>query len=183
MTTLRLRTVILVILTAASSGVLGIDIKAVEVSTRSQILYAEPRIDVTFPEDMQAALNAGVGLSLDIDIEVHEPVSYWFDELVMRVRHRFTVERHALSERFLVTDDIRGERWTFKTLDEAAAFLAALPPMAIGEIASLERYPKLVARLRVRLDIESLPAPMRPAVYLSPGWWHGTDWFDWEITP
>lgn len=177
------RPLVLLLLAIFSASVLGVTVQAVDTFRRSQILYAAPALDLAFPEDMQAALNAGVGLTINLDIEVHAPVDYWFDNLVFRVRHTYTVERHELSERFLVTDTIRGERWTFKTLREATAFLAALPPVAIGEVAILEQYPRLVARLRARLDVESLPAPMRPAVYLSPGWWRGTNWFEWEITP
>ncbi len=167
-------------------GWLGGPAQAVEVTSvatfvRSGILFAAPRFALDLSADMQAALDAGVGLTINVDVEVEHPVDFWFDESVAQTRHRYRIERHALSERYLVTDETRGARFSFRELTEALSFLRAPPAIPIAELETLEQFPSLSARAQIRLDVKSLPAPMRLAVYLSPGWWLSSDWYRWEI--
>lgn len=174
------------LVTTLALGCLGCSAQAVEVTgvntfVRSGILFAAPRFALDLSEDMQAALDAGVGLTINVDMEVEHAVDFWFDESIAQTRHRYRIERHALSERYLITDVTRGARWSFRELTEALSFLRAPPAMPIAELETLEQFPTLSARAQIRLDVRSLPAPMRLAVYLSPSWWLASDWYRWEI--
>lgn len=169
--------------TAAAPRAATLEIIDVKTSKSNRMLVAAPELEVAFSEGMVDALESGVRLTIDIDLEIIRPVRYWLDDVVTHVRHSYAIELHALSARFVVTDTARAQQWTFPSLEDVIDFLKNPPAMPFAEADLIAGEQGYAGRLRARLDVESLPAPLRPVAYLSPSWWMASDWVEWTIEP
>lgn len=174
---------LLLLAAATAPRAATLEILDVETSESNRMLVAAAELDVAFSEGMVDALKSGVRLTIDIDLEVVKPVRYWLDDVVTHVRHSYAIELHALSARFVVTDTARAQQWTFPSLEDVVGFLKKPPAMPFAEADIIGGEQGYAGRLRARLDIESLPAPLRPVAYLSPSWWMASDWVEWPIEP
>jgi len=61
---------------------------------------------------------------------------------------------------------------------DALGKIAPIPVLEADKLAPGEDYR---VRMRSRLDIEALPAPLRPLAYVHPGWRLGSGWHRWEL--
>ena len=91
------------------------------------------------------------------------------------------LQRHALAKRFIVTDLTTNKHRTVASIDEAVQALGEISDITISRSADLKDPATLHGRLRVQLDIESLPAPLRPIAYLSPSWRIRSGWHEWDV--
>ena len=94
---------------------------------------------------------------------------------------RYRLEFHALSKRYVLTNVNAGVSQTFDYLDDALTALGTIdgfPLIDRGLLRDGERY---TGTLRARLDIEKLPAPLRPLAYLSSQWRLSSDRHTWSL--
>jgi hypothetical protein len=133
--------------------------------------------------DMRDALDNGITLAFDVEVEIRQPRRYLWDPLVMRSVQRLRLEYHALSRTYLVSNDTTRTRQSFPTLDEALLELGHMRGAAISETRHLPENGGYTGRIRVRLDVDALPAPLRPIAYLSPDWHLSSSWRQWEVKP
>ena len=87
----------------------------------------------------------------------------------------------TLTNRYALTDLASGQSRTFKTLQEALLVLGDLQRVLVSDEAVLPKPDVYLARARLRLITEELPAPMRPLVWISPSWWVSSPWYEWII--
>ncbi len=134
-------------------------------------------------EETRQALEHGVALRIDIEIEARQ-LRLWLWDRVLRTEFlKRRLEYHPLSEQYLVTDLNAGIKRHFQTLPHALAFLGTIKNYpAFGRISRVEgaRY---TARIRARLHTESLPTPLKLIAYTSADWRLSSPWFTWAITP
>jgi hypothetical protein len=161
----------------------GYEIRAVEDRIVNGIYVVDSTIHFGLSADMRNALNSGVALSFLIEVEIHTPRRYMWDELVVRSAQRLTLEYHALTGGYVITNQSTHTRRSFQTIDEALEALGDLRGMAVSEERFLPASTTFTGRLRVSLDVESLPPPLRPIAYLSPDWHLRSDWQRWTVEP
>ena len=92
------------------------------------------------------------------------------------------MQYHALSGQYLVSaEDQDVER--FPTAQAALAYVGSLNDMQIRltKKKAIDGKMRYFLKLRVRLDIESLPAPLRPLAYVTPSWHHSSGWTTWAV--
>ena len=105
-----------------------------------------------------------------------------WDSKLLNAHRNFSLERHALSKKFVIADMITGERRVYGTLDLAVDELGRIRDLAVTEAHNIDPEATYDVALRLLLDLESLPAPMIPLAYVSPGWHMSSGWFRWQIT-
>ena len=89
---------------------------------------------------------------------------------------------HALSSRYIVETPDRGEFGSYRTIAEALAAIGNTKtywlPLKTPLADSKRGY---VLAMRTRLDLTSLPPPLRLLAYVSPSWRLGSRWSQWDI--
>jgi len=75
------------------------------------------------------------------------------------------------------------ERLSFATRDAALRTLGNIVAMPVVERGSLDLDQDYLVRIEVKLDIESLPLPMRPTAYLKRDWWVSSERWEWRLRP
>jgi hypothetical protein len=136
-----------------------------------------------FSEDALNALNSGIPLIIDLDIKIRRTRSYLWDPELLSTHRRYSIERHALSKQFILTDLITGDRRIHGSLDLAIGDLGTIRKLPLAEASELDNKAPYNFSLRLRLDIESLPAPMIPLAYISPSWHMSSGWYRWKPSP
>ncbi|MGE0482892.1 MAG: DUF4390 domain-containing protein [Gammaproteobacteria bacterium] len=149
---------------------------------RNGILMLDADIEFEFSSDAIEALDSGIPLYFELDVRLLRPRRYVWDVEIFNTRRRFAIERHALSNQFVLTEIITGERRLHRTLELALEDLARIRRLPLVEAASLELPNELTAAMRIELDLNALPAPMIPLAYVSPGWHMSSGWYEWPVT-
>jgi hypothetical protein len=147
------------------------------------VYYVDASFLFDFSEETLEALQNGVALTVRIDMRVLRARRLLWDERVAAVSTRRQLRLHPLSGRYVLENLNTGAKHTFRDLNEALSALttvAEFPMLDAHLLVPDERYS---VQLRARLDIEALPAPLRPLAYISSLWRLSSDWFTRPITP
>jgi hypothetical protein len=141
------------------------------------------RIDFRLNETLQAALQNGVPLVLELRIEVIHEREWLWAERVAHLRQRFGLEYHALTELYLVHNFSTGVQYSFRELEEALEYIGNVYDLPLIDANLLRPQENYQVRMRADLDIESLPTPVRLWAYLGSDWSLQSDWYQWPLQP
>lgn len=138
-------------------------------------------IDYRLSPAVREALENGVPLTVEIQIEVRRDRWYWLDEDVATLNQYYLLQFHALSRQYLLTGLNSGDQRSFSSLRGALEEMGSLAGIPILDSKLLRPNTVYQGRLRALLDIESLPAPLRPVAYLSEEWRLESEWYSWSL--
>jgi len=147
----------------------------------SERFLVDARIDVRLNANALEALENGVALEFELDGQLLRPRRLWWDARVAAATRRFQLMRHTLAGGYTLSESGRAQHLTFKNVDEALAALGEVRDFLVGDAGDAPETAHFRARLRLRLNIEALPAPLRPIAYISPGWHLSSGWHEWRF--
>jgi len=153
-------------------------IRSAEAYVANALVMVDVDADFSFSDDAIDALTSGIALTFDLDVNISEVRRYMWDRELFTTRRHYSLERHALSKQFVLTDLITGERRIHASLDLAIADLGRIRKLPLTERAELAGE-ALRCAVRLKLDINALPTPMIPLAYVSPGWHMSSGWHRW----
>jgi hypothetical protein len=162
-------------------AVADITIRSVETTYRDKVYLLNANIDYEFSEPAIDALKNGVPLILLLDIEVEKQRSWLWNKTVATLEQGYLLLYHALTENYLVTNLNSSAQNNYRTLNGALEALGHIRALPILDEKLLEPDAKYFIKVRMHLDIEALPAPMRPFAYLSSDWRLESDWYSWPL--
>lgn len=156
-----------------------------ELSTRSadEGYLLDAQVEYRFSERAVEALENGVPLTLEIQIELRRQNAWIWEQDVLKLRLRYQVRYHALASVYQVRDLQSGSRQNFVTRRAALDALGTLQGVFLIAADRLIPEEAYQLSLRASLDIEALPLPMRPWAYLDPDWEHDSEWSRWTLQP
>ena len=157
-------------------------IKSLETRLHDKVYAFSTRIEYGFSEEALAALKNGVPLIILLNIEVQEERWYW-NKTIAELEQGYLLIYHALSKKFIIHNLNSGTQTDYSSLTAALHALGYLEDLPLIDAKLLKPEARYILRLRSRLDIESLPAPMRPLAYISSDWRLQSDWYTWPLTP
>jgi hypothetical protein len=161
------------------------DFEVVDVQTRldGDTYVLDARIDFDFSDRALEALDNGVPLTLEVHIQVRPTNDWIWEASLVDQRLRYRVRYKPLSESYLVAQ-LPGETGrTFVTRDAAVAALGDIRGLQLLGKERLDPEQDYEVHLRVSLDIEELPLPLRPMAYLYPSWKQSSKWTKWPLKP
>lgn len=170
---------LLVLISAAWAT--GFTVVKADTRLEGNVHRLDARIDYDLSETVIDALDNGVPLTLQLQMEVWRKRDWLWDEVVASIQQRFRLEYHALARQYLVTNLNNGELRSFSSRQSAIDHLGRLDDFPLLDNSLLDPTGSYYGRLRTRLDIESLPAPLRPVAYLSADWRLTSDWYAWPL--
>lgn len=146
-------------------------------------LYISADLDLTLNEKVEEALGKGIPLNIMIEVRLKRPRSMLWDELIGNWSVTRKISYHALSSQYLVSTNGQAQVESFTSLNQALRSTGTL----IDQEFPMNHFPgkdeTYVLELRVSLDIESLPAPLRPVAYTSLDWRLNSGWTTWPAQP
>lgn len=161
-------------------------VKSAAPRLQDRVVYVDTRFELSLNPKTEEALHKGIPLELVIDFKLVRKRRWWTDHVITDVQPRRHLQFHALSRQYMVLEPRPGgPAESFATLDQALAHLGDFSDFEIPLTARKRILPdaRHVLAVRAYLNIEALPALMRPLAYATPSWYLGTGWSEWPVQP
>lgn len=165
---------------AADSGFV---IHQAEMVLRDNVYHLNARVDYRLSQEAVNAVKNGVPLIIAMDIRVDRKRRWWLDQEVATLTQNYLLLYHALTEKYVIHNLNSGTQENYSHLDTALWSLGRVEQLPLIDANLLESGAEYDIDVRARLDIESLPAPMRPLAYISSDWQLQSDWYSWSLVP
>ncbi len=154
-----------------------------EVMREDDSFLLDLQIDYGFSDTVLEALDNGVPLTLVVRAQVRRKGAWIWEKNLADLRRVYLIRYQPLSEIYQVASLPDGERRSFVSRSAAIAALGEIRGLPLVRRSQLETEEKYLVRVKVELDIEALPLPLRPKAYLSPDWNLSSDWNEWPLVP
>jgi len=138
----------------------------------------EADIHYQFSDPVHEALANGVPITISLQIVVEQQRDYLWNRTVTSFQQQSSIQYHALSGQYIIRNLGNGRQQSFRSLNSALLTLGEVHELPLLEEA-LVKNTNAVHQVRVRseIDINALPAPLRPVAWLSYEWKLISDWF------
>ncbi len=174
-------TLSLLLFFTASAWAQGFKIRSVETRLVDKVYQLNADVEYTLSSSVLEALKNGVPLVILLEIKVEKERSWWLNKSVGELKQGYLLLFHALSDKYIVNNLNSGAQHDFSNVDEALASLSHVEDLPILDVKLVEPAARYKVLLRTYLDLESLPAPVRPLAYLSAPWRLESDWYQWPL--
>ena len=132
-------------------------------------------------KEIQEALDHGISLQIDIQLHARQQRDWIWDTTVKFKTLSYLLEHHPLSGHYQVTNLNNYHRKHFQNLESAIEYIGSIRNIYLFNRSKLIPEKNYQARIRSRLNIQNLPAPMRLLAYFSPEWNLACSWYEWMI--
>lgn len=182
---------LLALLTVTLTGAATADFKVAEVHAHfaNESLMLSGNLDLGLSSRVEEALAKGIPIEIVIDIRLKRHRRLMWNENIAAWSLRRRIQYHALSGQYLVmtrdTDLAAADfdvKESFTTLQEGLKQLGVLNDLKLA-LAPMPTAGEYSLELRAQLDIEALPAPLRPVAYTSLSWRLNSGWSTWKLAP
>lgn len=156
-------------------------IRSVDTRLSNKVYQLSAQIDYQLSPQVIEALQNGVPLVIMLDIKVEQERSWWLNKNVAELKQGYMLLYHALSEKYILNNLNSGVQQDFNRIEdtvEALSHIQYLPILDANLVNSKNRYH---VRIHTYLDLDALPAPVRPLAYLSANWRLESDWYQWPL--
>lgn len=145
------------------------------------VYFATARIDYRLSDDALEALDSGVALTIQLQIEVQRKRRLWLDAEIATLRQDYSLSFQPLSDRYVVKNLNSGEQDSFATLFSALNNMGRVVDLPIIDASLLTPGAKYEIALRAVLDQNTLPGPLRLIAFWSSGFRLQSDWYVWRL--
>ena len=139
-------------------------------------------IDFDFSPEALEALANGVPLTILVQIQVRRSDGWIWETSVTDQQLRFAIRLKPLSATYEVYRLPGTSGRSFVSREAAITALGELNGLQLVDQNRLTAGEDYEVQLKVSLDIEELPLPLRPMAYLRPAWKLASSWTKWPLT-
>lgn len=118
----------------------------------------------------RAALHSGVALEFDVEIDVVKQRNFWPDRTMRRYQIPLRLSYQDLTRSYRLERLNSGQRASFRELDTALDAVAQLRDVVLIPDSALTAPGRYYGVMRVSLDLDALPSPLRTQAYFSRAW-------------
>ena len=159
----------------------SIDIRSAYTEATDGVLYLSGRVDLSLGEEAVDALQKGVTLNIEFQIEVTQRRRYIWDNAIASLRQRYELTFHALTGRYVLANLNSGERESFSMLENALVRLGEVQGLPVIDEALLESENRYDGNLRVQMDIREMSGPLRVLSLFWGDWRVTSEWYRWPV--
>jgi len=141
----------------------------------------DARLQLVLSSEALAALSSGVPLTIELQMEIIRERRFYIDDLTAELAVRYELEYRPLSQRYIVRNLNSGDQDSFATLYSALNSLGRVQDLPLLDDALLENDKRYRVRVRVLLNTQQYPAPLRLLFFWRDQWQLQSDWFEWQL--
>lgn len=145
------------------------------------VLELDARLQLLLSNDANEALESGVPLTIELELEVIRVRRFLPDDLAAALSVRYELEYRPLSQRYIVRNINSGEQESFATLYSALNNLGRVQGLPILDDALLDADSNYRIRLRALLSTRQYPAPLRLLFFWRGEWQLESEWYEWRL--
>lgn len=171
----------LLLATGIALGDDGIAVEYASSGRDDSSLLLDARFRFRFDDEIYEALQHGVELHITVNVQIRRERKWLWDAVIADQSLEFVLHHHPLTDDFAVTDGQTGVRRQFPDVQEALTYLGTIHGRPILPLQELDPEARYSGRIKARLNIENLPAPLQPVAYVSRKWRIESQWYRWEV--
>jgi len=145
------------------------------------VYYLNADIGLNLSDDAVNALENGLPLTVELQIEIIKHHTFWFNKQAAYLEQRYQISYHELTRRFIVTNLNSGEQQSYASYREAITSLGQVSDLPVIDAKLLDPDAHYNIRMRAVLDIKSFPGPLQLIASLFKGWDLSSDWYQWVL--
>lgn len=161
----------------------GLRVTELQVFRGQDSVMLQPELDLQLSPAVLDALHNGVPVVLVLEARLERQRAWLWPRTVPGGARRYILTYHSLGDQYLMRDEDDETPRAFPSRDAVLATLESPEPWSLVLPADAPEDTAWRAALRVRLDLEALPAPLRLAALFSPGWRIGSGWHRETLPP
>lgn len=146
------------------------------------VWYLNARLVLGLSPAARRAIEDGVPVTLSLVAEISRTRRLLPDDTVVSLEQRWTLQYHALSQRYLVTNENSGQQDSHATLAEALDGLSSIRRLPIVDESLLAKGRRYDASLQASVDIGGLPETLKALMFWR-DWSRTTEWYSWTVHP
>ncbi len=159
----------------------GPEIRNASTRLDAGVWYLAARIDYRLNRDTLDALQSGIPLTFDLQVEVTEDRNWLPDVEVAALRQYFELSWQPLSRGYLVRNKNSGDQRAHTTLFAALNDLGRITALPLIDAALIEEDKDYQVRLRAVLDQQQLPGPLRMLAFWDDDFTLESEWYRWNL--
>lgn len=160
-----------------------LEVRSASLSLDQDVYELDVHLDFALPDDARKAIEAGLTMRLDYEIELARVRNYMLDATVAELVQSYELSYHALSQRYLVRNLNTGEQQDFGTLQAAQERISEVRGLPVIDSALVEADRTYEARVRAVLDLNPGSQALRWILFWTDDWSATSEWFEWPLRP
>ncbi len=157
------------------------EVRSAGVELTDGVYYLDAWVEYRLSNEAREALNAGVTLTLETEIEFLQVRRFWLDNQEAALRQGYGLQYHALSERYLVVNLNSGEQSSYATLFSALNYLGRITQLPLIDVSLLDSGSNYEIRIRAVLSTDNIPGPLRLLTFWRQDWSLESEWYTWLL--
>jgi hypothetical protein len=141
----------------------------------------DSRLQLVLSSEALEALSSGVPLVVELQLQLIRSRRLWWDDAEAYLAVRFELEYRPLSQRYIVRNTNSGDQDSFATLYSALNNLGRVQGLPVIDDALLDPDDEYRVRLRVMLQTQQYPAPLRLLFFWRSEWQLQSEWYEWLL--
>jgi len=173
--------VLLLLLGWSLASAAGFEVRNAVSRLDGNVYFLNATIDYELSPQAIEAINSGVPLTFDLEIEVLRIRRWWFDAQIAPLKQSFELKFNALSKRYVLQNLNSGQQESYSTLYAALGAMGRIVELPVVDISLLDPGARYKIRIRAVLDQQRLPGPLQMLAFWSDGYRLESDWFSWTL--
>jgi len=169
--------------TAPASAQTRLRITSATLSVDESVYELDMALDLSLPPDARRAIDGGLAMRLDYDVEIQRVRRYVPDADIASIVQSYVLTYHALSQRYLLRNLNTGVQLDFGTLDAALARATDIRGLPLIDTALVPAGPVYDIRVRGVVDMGAAPDSLRWLLFWTDDWSASSEWYSWNFKP
>ena len=157
------------------------DVRSAATAMVAGVHELEARLQLILSAEALDALESGVPLTIELNLEMIRVRGLWLDDLEAELTVTYELEYRPLSQRYIVRNLNSGDQNSFSTLYSALNNLGRIQGLPVIDDALLQPGSAYRMRLRALLSTRQYPAPLRILFFWRSQWQLQSDWYEWTL--
>lgn len=157
------------------------DVRSATTNLVDGVHELEARLQLVLSADALHALNSGVPLRIELNLEIIRVRRFIYDEVEAELTLQYELEYRPLSQRYIVRNVRSGDQDSFATLYSALNNLGRIQALPLIDDSLLSSSASYRIRLRALLSTTQYPAPLRILFFWRSEWQLKSDWYEWRL--
>ncbi len=160
----------------------GVDIKSANLVYKKGNATLNADIDYHFSQTALKALENGIPLPLEVEVMVKSQRKWLWDKTELHETIGYQIRYLALSKSYELINESSGSRRNFASRRVAIDALGRIRSMPVAKSFCPINERHCLLLLKVTLNREGLPLPLRPVSYVTLDWYLSSRWKQWPLT-
>lgn len=126
------------------------------------------------------AIQSSIPLVWNLNVKLKQ-IRYFHNKTLANITLKTKIRYHALLNSYSITNSAAAAPKKYTSFTEALDALSRIRDLKIIPVSALKKNRHYEVAIKLELDKEQLPAPLRPVAYLNSEWDLSSDWYLWRL--